>query len=432
MHRVVIVGGGFGGLYAAQSLRNVPVEVLLIDRRNHHLFQPLLYQVATGSLSPANIAAPLRALLRRQRSARVYLGEVVDLDVSRRRVILRHDELAYDTLVLAPGSTHSYFGHPEWSRYAPGLKTIEDATEIRRRVLMAFEEAEQATDPALIERCMTFVVVGGGPTGVELAGAVAELAHHTLRHDFRSIDPAAARVILIEAFERVLPPYPPNLSENAREALQALRVDVMTKALVTDVTTEGVTVRRGEVTEQIATRTVLWAAGVQASPLGACLARATGAEVDRAGRVTVEADLSVPGHPEIFVIGDLAHCLDEEGKPLPALAPVAMQQGRYVARLIAARLKGRRLPPFRYRDWGTMATIGRLKAVAQLRGWHLTGAIAWFVWLFVHLMQLVMFENRVLVLLQWAWHYTTRNRSARLITGGEVAAERDRTEALIE
>jgi NADH dehydrogenase len=414
---VVIVGGGFGGLYAARSLRRADVEVILIDRQNHHLFQPLLYQVATGGLSPANIAAPLRALLSRQANASVLLGEVFDIDVALRRVILADGEVPYDSLIVATGSTHSYFGHTEWEPYAPGLKTIEDATQIRSRILFAFERAERETDPAETVAWQTFVIVGGGPTGVELAGSVAEIAHSTLKHDFRRIDPSQSRILLVEGLGRVLPPYPEQLSNKAAEGLADLGVETRTGAQVIDITPNFVTLQKGEQTEQIRTHCVLWAAGVQASPLGHVLARETGAELDRSGRVHVLPDLSVKGHPEVFVIGDLAFLLDANGKPLPGLAPVAMQEGAYVARLITRRLKGKSVGPFRYRDHGSMATIGRGKAVVDLRGLRFDGVLAWLVWLFVHLMYLVQFENRVLVLLQWAWHYVTRNRSARLITG---------------
>lgn len=414
---VVIIGGGFGGLYAAKSLRRAAVQVTLIDRRNFHLFQPLLYQVATGGLSPANIAAPLRALLKRQANTRVLMGEVIDIDVPGRRVKLSDEELAYDTLIVAAGARHHYFGHPEWEPWAPGLKTIEDATEIRRRVLLAFEAAERETDPERKRALLTFVVVGGGPTGVELAGAIAELARYTLRQNFRSIDPASAKIVLLEGTDRVLPPYPPRLSAKAAQALKRLGVLVRTDAMVTDIHPERVTVRAGGATEVLPCHTVLWAAGVQASSLGAILARATGAGLDRAGRISVQPDLTLPGHPEIFVIGDLANFTHQGGKPLPGVAPVAMQQGQYVARLIQARLKGQSLPPFHYRDYGNMATIGRNAAVADLGWLRISGYFAWLAWLFIHILKLIQFENRMLVMFQWAWNYLTRNRSARLITG---------------
>jgi NADH:ubiquinone reductase (H+-translocating) len=417
-HRVVIVGGGFGGLYAAQSLRKAPVEVTLIDRRNFHLFQPLLYQVATGALSPANIASPLRALLRRQRNTRVLMGEVLGFDLDRREVRLAGESIPYDSLIVAAGASHHYFNHPEWEKDAPGLKTVEDATEMRRRILYAFEAAELSPDPKEREALLTFVVVGAGPTGVELAGAVGEVAHRTLRDDFRSIRPTSARILLLEGADRVLGAYVPSLSQKAAESLAKLGVTVRTGTIVTGVTAEAVTVRHGEQSEVIPTRTVLWAAGVDASPLGRLLATATGAQADRSGRVVVSADLSLPGRPEVFVIGDLASYSHQTGKPLPGLAPVAMQQGRYVADLIQRRLRGEPPPrAFHYHDRGTMATIGAASAVADL-GWiKLSGYLAWLVWLFIHILYLVEFENRLLVLVQWGWNYFTRNRSARLITG---------------
>lgn len=417
MHHVIIIGGGFGGLSAARALRKAAVRVTLVDRRNHHLFQPLLYQVATGALSPANIAAPLRALLRRQTNTQVFLGDVVDLDVANRRVILRDGELTYNTLIVAAGATHSYFGHPEWESLAPGLETIEDATSIRRKILQAFESAERLSDPEEIKRRMTFVIVGAGPTGVEMAGAVAELAHETLRHDFRAIDPTQARIVLVEAADRVLPPFSPDLSAKARAALERLRVDVRLGTLVTKIEPSSVLLKCGEHLERLPTHTILWSAGVQASPLAKLLAEKTGAKLDRGGRILIEPDLTLAGHPEVFVIGDMAQCLDSGGKALPGLAPVAMQEGHYAAEAIAARIAGRVLPAFAYRDLGTMATIGRMKAVCDIFGWRYAGPVAWLTWLFVHLMMLVQFENRLLVLMQWAWHYVTRNRSARLITG---------------
>jgi NADH dehydrogenase len=426
---VVIVGGGFGGLYAARSLKRAAVQVTLIDRRNFHLFQPLLYQVAMGGLSPANIAAPLRAVLRRQANTHVLMGEAVDIDVAQRRVKLSDEELNYDTLIVATGARHHYFEHPEWERRAPGLKTVEDATEIRRRVLLAFETAERETDPERRRALLTFVVVGGGPTGVELAGAIAELARHTLRRDFRSIDPASAKIVLLEGTDRVLPPYPPKLSVKAALALARLGVMVRTSAMVTDIHPEQVTVRAVGGTEVLPCHTVLWAVGVQASPLGAILARATGAALDRAGRISVQPDLSLPGHPEIFVIGDLANYTHQDGKPLPGVAPVAMQQGQYVARLIQARLKGHTMPPFHYRDYGNMATIGRNAAVADFGWLRISGYLAWLAWLFIHIIKLIEFENRILVLFQWAWNYVTRNRSARPITGPSALPLRSQHEA---
>ncbi len=426
MHHVVIIGGGFGGLYAAQALKHAPVQVTLLDRRNFHLFQPLLYQVATGSLSPGEIASPLRGVLKRQRNAEVLLAEVVDFDIDRRRVLLTDGEIGYETLIVATGASHHYFGHAEWAERAPGLKTIEDATDIRSRIFFAFEAAERESDPDARRAWLTFVIVGGGPTGVELAGALGEIANYTLRHDFRSIDPREARVLLLEGTDRVLPPYPPVLSAKATAALQRLGVTVHSGAMVVDIDADAVTVRCGEHTERIEARTVLWAAGVQASPLGRVLAERTGVALDRVGRLIVERDLSLPGHPEIFVIGDLANYSHQTGTPLAGVAPVAMQEGRYVARLIQRRLtvgEGKSSATsaaqeaFHYQDRGSMATIGRAAAVADIAGFRYNGLLAWLTWLFVHLIHLIEFDNRLLVLVQWAWNYFTRNRGARLITG---------------
>jgi NADH dehydrogenase len=375
-----------------------------------------LYQVATGGLSAANIASPLRSILKRQQNAQVLLGEVIDFDVDGRRVILREGALTYDTLIVAAGARHHYFGHPEWEEFAPSLKTVDDATAIRGRVLLAFEEAERESDPARRRSWLTFVIVGGGPTGVELAGAIGELSHHTLQNEFRTINPADARIILVEGLDRVLPTYPPTLSEKAREALGRLGVAARTETFVTDIAPDSVTVRTAGNEERIASRTVLWAAGVEASPLAARLAEAAKVSTDRAMRIVVEPDCSLRGHPEILVIGDMAHWLDPSGKPLPGVAQVAIQQGRYAARLIEARLSGRTLPPFVYRDYGTMATIGRAAAVADLGWLRFSGYPAWLAWLFIHLMSLVGHQNRLLVFVQWAWNYFTRNRSARLIT----------------
>jgi NADH:ubiquinone reductase (H+-translocating) len=408
--RVVIVGGGFGGLAAARGLARAPVRVTLVDRRNHHLFQPLLYQVATAALSPAEIAEPIRGILRRQQNLEVALGEVTTIDTGARRVELKDGAtLPYDLLVLATGATHSYFGREEWAPLAPGLKTVEDALEIRRRFFLAFEAAERTDDAAEREALMTFVVIGAGPTGVEMAGAMAEIARRSLRHDFRRIDPSHARIVLVEGADRVLPFYPERLSERTRRDLERLGVEVRTGTLVTDITPRAVTA--GD--EVVPTRTVIWAAGVRASALGAAL----GAETDPAGRVAVGEDLTVPGHPDIFVIGDLAVARDRAGAELPALAPVAKQQGEHVARMISGRLRGEPVPPFRYRDRGSMATIGRGKAVAQLRGLQITGLVAWLAWLFVHIAFLIGFRNRIVVLVQWAWSYLTWQRGARLITG---------------
>jgi NADH dehydrogenase len=416
-HRVVIIGGGFGGLYAAKALRRAPVELTLIDRRNFHLFQPLLYQVATGGLSPGEIASPLRSVLRRSWNTEVLLGEVVDLDIAGRRVILRDGEAGYDTLIVATGSSHHYFGNDEWEPLAPGLKTIEDATEIRRRILLAFEKAEREPEAEARAAWLTFVVVGGGPTGVELAGALGEIANDTLRHDFRHINPAASRILLLEGGGRVLPAYPADLSAQAEKSLIRLGVRPMTGAVVTAIDEAGVTVRRGAQEERIAARTVLWAAGVAASPLGRILAERGGAILDRAGRVMVEPDLTIAGHPEILVIGDLATFSHQTGTPLPGVAPVAMQEGRYAAELVRQRLAGKTVAAFHYHDKGSLATIGRAAAVADFGRIHMHGMPAWLTWLFVHLLYLVEFDNRLLVLIQWAYNYITRNRGARLITG---------------
>jgi len=418
-HRVVIVGGGFGGLYAAKSLGNAPVAVTLIDRRNFHLFQPLLYQVATGALSPGEIASPLRVVLRAHPNTEVLLGEVVDLDVERRRVILRDGEAGYDDLIVATGATHHYFGNDQWAPLAPGLKTIEDATEIRSRLLAAFERAEREPDLEKRRAWLTFVIVGGGPTGVELAGALGEIANDTLRQDFRRINPAEAQILLIEGEDRVLPPFPPDLSAKAEKQLIGLGVRPLTSAKVTNIDPDGVTVRVRGQEERIATRTVLWAAGVRASRLGKVLAERAGAPLDRAGRVVVEPDLSLPGHPEIHVIGDLANFSHQGGQPLPGIAPVAMAQGRYVAHLIRQKLSGQPVAAFHYLDKGNLATVGRNKAVAQFGKIHIAGFLAWFVWVFVHLMYLVEFDNRLLVFVEWVYNYLTRNRGARLITGAE-------------
>jgi NADH:quinone reductase (non-electrogenic) len=419
-HRVVIVGGGFGGLYAARALRAAPVDLTLIDRRNFHLFQPLLYQVATGGLSPANIAAPLRSILRNQKNTRVILDQVVNFDLAGRRVFLPDGEVPYDTLIVATGARHHYFGHPEWEAVAPGLKAIEDATTMRRHILSAFEAAERSTHPDDARAYLTFVIVGGGPTGVELAGAVGELAHRTLRRDFRRIRSQTSLVLLVEGLDRILTAYPPELSAHAVKSLGKLGVTVRLNTTVSDVQPDRVTLRCGDRSEVVQTHTILWGAGVQASPLGRLLAQATGAALDRSGRVIVQPDLSLPGRPEVFVIGDLANYSHQGGKPLPGVAPVAMQEGKYVADLIQSRLRNEPAPPFHYKDRGSLAVIGAAAAVADL-GWiRLSGYLAWQAWLFIHLMYLVQFDNRVLVLFQWAWNYFTRNRSARLITGEDI------------
>jgi NADH dehydrogenase len=415
--RVVIVGGGFGGLYAARKLGRVPVDVTVIDRRNFHLFQPLLYQVATGALSPGEVASPIRVVLRNNRNTDVLLGEVVDLDVEHRRVILRDGEVRYDDLIIATGATHHYFGNDHWAALAPGLKTVEDATEIRSRLLGAFEHAEREPDAARRRTWLNFVIVGAGPTGVELAGALGEIANDTLRHDFRHIDPSEAHILLIEGEGRVLPMFPADLSAKAERQLIALGVQPLTGAKVTEIDAQGVTMQVGGRTDRIATHTVLWAAGVRASRLGKVLAERTGAQLDRAGRVIVEPDLSVAGHPEIHVIGDLASFAHQTGKPLPGVAPVAMHQGRYVANLIHQQLRGKKVGPFRYFNKGNLATVGRNKAVVQFGRLHFAGFLAWFAWVFIHLMYLVEFDNRMLVFVEWVYNYFTHNRGARLIVG---------------
>lgn len=416
-HRVVIIGGGFGGLSAAVKLKHAPVQLTLLDRCNYHLFQPLLYQVATGALSPANIASPLRNICRKQKNVEVLLAEATDIDIEKRRVILSDGAIEYDTLVIATGSSHQYFGHDQWEQFAPGLKTIEDATDMRRRILLAFEAAERESDQEKLREWLTFVIVGAGPTGVELAGTLGEIANDTLRRDFRNIQPSAARIILVEGTDRVLPVYPPQLSAAARHMLERLKVTVRTGAMVMDVKAKSVTIREGDREEEIPTRTILWAAGVLASPLGRKLAEKTKAVADKSGRVIVEPDLTVPGHPEIFVIGDLANFTYQTGQPLPGVAQTAIQQGRYVARAIEARLRGKTVPPFHYVDKGNLATIGRAAAVADLNWVRLSGFPAWVIWVFVHLLYIIEFQNRLLVMVQWAWLFITYDRSARLITG---------------
>jgi NADH dehydrogenase len=405
---VVIVGGGFGGLYAAKALRRQPVRITLIDRKNHHTFQPLLYQVATAGMNPSEIAVPIRRVLRKQKNVVVLLNEVTSIDLAARQVALLTGEIAYDYLIVATGATHSYFGHDDWARFAPGLKSVEDALEIRSRVFSAFEAAEWEDDEATRRALMTFVIVGGGPTGVELAGTLVEIAKRTLPDDFRRIDPARAKVILIESAPRVLTAYVEPLSEKARRQLDELGVEVRTGAPVTAIDSEGVILRG----ERIAARTVLWAAGVAASPV----ARTLGVPLDRAGRVIVEPDLTVPGHPEVFVIGDLA-AVQQDGKPVPGVAPAAIQGGQYVGACIRAALRGKPRPAFHYRDKGSLATIGRAAAIADFGRFKLTGFIAWVAWFAIHIFFLIGFRNRFLVLLQWAWAYMTYERGARLITG---------------
>ncbi len=409
MKQVVIIGGGFGGLYAAKALRGLPVQVTVVDRHNYHLFQPLLYQVATAALNPSDIAAPIRSILQRQKNARVLLADVLAIDPNRRVVTLKDGELSYDYLIVATGATHSYFAHPEWEASAPGLKSIDDALEIRRRVLVAFEAAERETDPDRQRAWLTFVVIGAGPTGVELAGALSEIARHTMLKDFRRITPSSARILLLERNDRVLSTYPPDLSRKAEEQLRRLGVEVTTGATVTNVDDRGVTVGA----TVIPTRTVLWGAGVQASPL----ARSLGVPLDRAGRVLVNPDLTIPGHADVFIIGDLASLTQANGTPVPGVAPAAMQGGAHAAASIERALGGQPLRPFHYRDKGSLATIGRAAGVGDFGRIHLSGFVAWAAWLGIHIFFLIGFRNRLLVMLQWAWAYLTYQRGARLITG---------------
>jgi NADH dehydrogenase len=407
--RIVIIGGGFGGLYAAKNLARINANITLVDRRNYHLFQPLLYQVATAALNPSDIAAPIRSILRKQENTNVILGDVQAIDTEKRILTMADGELAYDILIIATGATHSYFDHPEWEENAPGLKTIDDALEIRRRVLRAFEAAERETDPERQKAWLNFVVVGAGPTGVELAGALSEIARQTMLRDFRRINPSSARVILVEGKERVLPPYPPTLSAKAADQLRNLGVEVVTNAVVTRINDHEVCV--GETT--IPARTILWAAGVQASPL----AQSLGVPLDRAGRVLVAPDLSIPGHPEVFVIGDLAAVKNDDGSLVPGVAPAAIQEGIHTAKNIERLLNDQPALPFHYHDKGSLATIGRAAGVADFGRLKLSGFLAWAAWLAIHIFFLIGFRNRVLVILQWAWAYLTYQRGARLITG---------------
>jgi len=416
LHHVVIIGGGFGGLNAAKALKNAPVKVTLIDRRNLHLFQPLLYQVATGGLSPGDIAAPLRAVLRSNRNIQIYMADVIGIDKTKKQVITDRITIDYDSLIVAAGSVNHYFGHDEWRPYAPGLKSIEEALDIRRRILSAFELAELTDDEQLRRELLTFVIVGGGPTGVELAGTVGEIAHYTIRKDYKTFDPESARIILAEAVERVLPGFPEDLSQACEKMLKDLGVEVMTGAFVTRITGDKVVLVKDKEEIEIKTQCVLWAAGIKASPLGKMIAGNNYGILDKSHRVIVESDTSVPGHPDIFVIGDLANYAHQTGQPLPGLAPVAMQQGKYVAKLIHARLQNKSIKPFEYRDKGNLATIGRSRAVGTIGRMKFKGFAAWFLWLFIHIMYLVGFQNRVLVLIQWAWNYFTWARSARIIT----------------
>jgi len=417
--KVVIIGGGFGGLSAAQHLNSNLVDVTLIDRRNYHLFQPLLYQVATGSLSAGEVASPLRSVLSRQKNTRVWLGTVVDIDPDSKRVYLADGAIVpYDSLIVSAGSQTSYFGHNEWQEWAPGMKSVEEATAIRHKILYAFEVAERLSDPVQRRSWLTFVVVGAGPTGVELSGAIAEIARQTLKNDFRSIHPEEAKIILLDGAPRVLMPFPDDLAEKASRSLAKLGVEVRCGAMVKDVDKEGLTIDSGGRPDSIAAKTVIWAGGITPSPLGKILASHTKAETDKGGRVKVKPDLTIPSYPDIYVIGDLASAMDEKGKPLPGVAQVAMQGGAYAAKAILRKVKGQReLPPFRYFDKGSLAVIGRAAAVADVFGLHISGFLAWLVWAFIHVTYLVSFQSRILVFIQWAIQDLTFSRGARLITG---------------
>ena len=409
---VVIVGGGFGGLSAARALKRADVNVTLVDRRNHHLFQPLLYQVAMAALSPGEIASPIRWILRRQRNVEVLLAEARGVDIAGRRLLLTDGDMPYDYLIIATGATHAYFGHDEWCQVAPGLKTLEDALEIRRRVLLAYERAERETDPARQRAELTFVVIGGGPTGVEMAGALAEIAKHSLARDFRHFDPGSARIILLEGGPSILTAFPEPLREAAHRDLLKLGVEVRLNSVVTHVAPGVVTMGR----DSIESHTVLWAAGVSASPLGASL----GVPLDRAGRVRISPELTIPGASNVFVIGDLASLDDRDGRPLPGVAQVAIQMGRHAVKNILRAIEGQPLRPFQYKNLGNLATIGRLSAIADFGTFRLTGTIAWLAWLFVHIVKLIGFRNRIVVMVQWAWSYFTYQRAIRLITGNST------------
>jgi len=422
-HQVVIVGGGFGGLYAAKGLNAANVNVTLIDKRNFHLFQPLLYQVATGTLSPSDISAPLRSVFSKSKNTKVLLGEVNEIDPKAQQVILGDEVVPYDTLIVATGANHSYFGKDHWEKVAPGLKTVEDAIEMRRRIFGAFEAAEKETDPEIRRAFLNFVIVGGGPTGVELAGAIAELAYKTLKEDFRSIDTSETRILLLQGGPRILPHMAPELSASAAVSLQKLGIELHTHTRVTNIEGDIVTFKQDNEFTEIASKTILWAAGVQGSPMGKVLKESTGVECDFSGRVIVEPDLSIEGYDNIFVIGDLANFSHQDSKVLPGVAPVAKQQGEYVGKLIQRRLQGKTLPQFNYNDVGSLAMIGQNLAVVDLGLIKLTGFLAWAFWLLVHIYFLIEFDTKLLVVFQWAWNYITRNRRSRLITGREAFVE---------
>jgi len=417
--KVIIVGGGFGGLLAAEALKSAPVDVTLIDRRNYHLFQPLLYQVATGSLSPGEIAAPLRSVLSHQKNTRVLLGDVIDIDPAAKHVLLEDGaSLEFDSLIVASGSQSSYYGHEAWREWAPSLKSVEEATNVRHKILYAFEVAERMPDQAQRRAWLTFVIVGGGATGVELAGAIAEIARQTLKNDFRSIHPQEAQIILIDGASRVLPTFPEDLSEKAAQLLAKLGVQVRTSLMVKDIDKEGVNIQAHDGVDRLEARTVIWAGGVAVGRLGKTLAQRTKVETYKGGQIKVGPNLAIAGYPDIYVVGDLALSVDANGKPLPGVAQVAMQQGAYAATAIVRKLQGEKdLPPFKYFDKGSLAVIGRWAAVADAFGIHLSGFLAWFVWAFIHLLYLVQFQSRILVLIQWAFQDLTFSRGARLITG---------------
>ena len=418
-HRVVVLGGGFGGLSAVQRLKRAPVEVILIDRRNFHLFQPLMYQIATGSLSPGEIAAPLRGVLSRQKNTQVLLGEVSDIDPAAKKIQLLDGAIFdYDSLIVATGSQTSYYGNDSWREWAPSLKSVEEATAIRHKILYAFERAERATTHEESRAWLTFVIVGAGATGLELAGALAEIANETLKHDFRHINPQEARILLVEGGKRVLPSFPEELSAKAEKLVTKLGVEVMKGVMVNSIDANGVTFRSGDKTERLAAHTVLWAGGVETTTFGRKLAERTHAETDRSGRIKVNPDLTIPNHPDIFIVGDLAHAIDKDGKPMPGVAQVAIQGGAFAAKTIKARIENKKPDPaFHYFNKGDMAVIGRAAAVANIFGFHLAGIFAWFTWLFIHLIYIVEFQNRVMVFIQWGFEYLTFSRGARLITG---------------
>lgn len=419
LHHVVVLGGGFGGLYASKMLSKskVKVKVTVIDKRNFHLFQPLLYQVAAGWLSPGDIASPLRVALSKYQDTYVLKAEVTDIIPKDKKVIFKDGEITFDTLIVATGSYHHYFGHDNWAQTAPGLKTVEDALEMRRKILLSFEAAEREIDPIKQKEWMTFLIIGAGPTGVELAGTIGELTRTTLKDDFRNINTEDAKIILVEGLDQVLPTYPKKLSEKAEKFLKKLGVTIKVNTMVTDINGSNAIISRNGDSEKIQSKTILWTAGVKASSLGKAIANNAGAELDKSGRVIVNPDLSVPGHPNIFIVGDLAHLSIEKQEPLPGIAPVAMQEGKYVAKLILNRLKGKETKPFKYEEKGNLAVIGTNSAVADLGKLQFAGFFAWLVWAFVHIRYLIEFDSKVIVFFRWSWNYFTRKRGVRLITG---------------